>query len=110
MTYSKYDQTELSKLCGRVVFTAFCTSMLHIGMGIVKPLLFQSVMMPCNILSEAVFKVNYWGYSDQQEDLKRPFVPPSVFDGWKKKKEEDKKEEKKEEEKKEEKPEEKKDK
>ena len=71
LTVEEYDRREvINGLRGQVIGTLF-VGFLHYKKGLLPPLLFQSIMMPFNLVDNKMFRIHVLGESD--DDLKRPF-------------------------------------
>jgi len=71
LTVEAYDRREvINGLRGQLIGSLF-VGFLHYKKGLLPPLLFQSIMMPFNLVDNKMFRIHVLGESD--DDLKRPF-------------------------------------
>ncbi|KAF2072738.1 hypothetical protein CYY_005954 [Polysphondylium violaceum] len=80
MTASEYDQSQLKKLFTQSLFSIGITVFLFFKMGIIQPMVMQSVLGPQNLYKNKLFKIYILGQDETQ--FPRPWVEESPFSAF----------------------------
>eukprot|EP00246_Nothoceros_aenigmaticus_P008378 TRINITY_DN23007_c0_g1_i1.p1 TRINITY_DN23007_c0_g1~~TRINITY_DN23007_c0_g1_i1.p1 ORF type:complete len:238 (+),score=32.66 TRINITY_DN23007_c0_g1_i1:80-793(+) len=79
LSYQDYDLSQLRKMATGFLTGAGITTLIHVYMGAVPPLLFQTVMQPMSLFEHPLFAIYVLRkIEDSDEKLKRPFPEKSA--------------------------------